>query len=113
MKTKSTTKGEKTQMSVLITVTIDGDTEKFRQSLVDRADEYSATADKARAAGAIHHRFGAGDGFILVVDEWSSEEQFHGFFSNPDLQEFITEIGGDLTSVVVIVTEALESPDQF
>jgi hypothetical protein len=100
-------------MSALITITIQGDTEKFRQSLVDRADDYSATADKARAAGAIHHRFGAGDGFILVVDEWSSTDQFNQFFSDPDLQAFITEVGGDVNSVVVSTTEAILSPDQF
>ncbi len=38
------------------------------------------------APGAIHHRFGVGDGFVLVVDEWETIEQFQQFFSNPELQ---------------------------
>ena len=49
----------------------------------------------AQTVGAIHHRFGIGDGFVLVVDEWESAEQFEAFFSNPDLQAFIGEIGAD------------------
>lgn len=36
-----------------------------------------------KAAGAIHHRFGIGDGFVAVIDEWESVEHFQKFFSNP------------------------------
>ena len=76
-------------MSVLVTVKIKGDTATFRQALADRAGEFEKLSEAGRAQGAIHHRFGVGDGFILVVDEWESAGHFQQFFSNPDLQAFI------------------------
>lgn len=70
-----------------------GDTAKFRQALADRADEFVKIADRARSAGAIHHRFGVGDGFVVIVDEWESTGHFERFFADPSLQEFIGSAG--------------------
>jgi hypothetical protein len=50
--------------------------------------EFEKIGDTARAAGGIHHRFGVGDGFVVVVDEWESVEHFQQFFGNPELQAF-------------------------
>ena len=60
---------------------VSGDTDKFRQSLVERAEEFAAFAKQSQAAGAIHHRFGIGDGFVTVVDEWETPHQFEAFFT--------------------------------
>jgi RNA polymerase sigma factor (sigma-70 family) len=38
----------------------------------DRADEFAKITEMARAAGGIHHRFGIGDGFVVIVDEWET-----------------------------------------
>jgi hypothetical protein len=37
-------------------------------------------AEHARANGAIHHEFWAGDGEVLAVDEWESPDHFREFF---------------------------------
>jgi len=100
-------------VSVLVAVKMQGDTAKFRQSLTDRADEYEKISDRARGVGAMHHRFGLGDGFVLIVDEWETIEQFQQFFANPELQEFIGSVGGAPTPPEITVTEAIASPDQF
>ena len=101
-------------MSVLIVGKFPGDTEKFRQALVERADEFAKFGEMARGVGAVHHRFGIGDGYVLVVDEWETAQHFENFFSNPDLQAFVAAIGGDPDSTPdVSVTEAVESADQF
>jgi quinol monooxygenase YgiN len=100
-------------MSVLVTVKIPGDTGKFRQSLTERAGEYEKIAGMARAAGGVHHRFGIGDGFVLVVDEWESADHFGQFFANPELHEFIGSVGGDPGQPEITVTEAVSSPDQY
>jgi quinol monooxygenase YgiN len=100
-------------MSVLVIAKFQGDTAKFRQSLVDRADEFEKTTDQARAAGGIHHRFGVGDGFVVVVDEWESVEKFQQFFANPELQAFIGSIGADPGPPEITVAEAVASPDQY
>ncbi len=101
-------------MSVLVIATIPGDTAKFRQSLTERAGEYEKIAADARTNGAIHHRFGIGDGTVVIVDEWETVEQFQQFFSAPELQAFVAEVGGDTSSPPqVIVSQAVSSADQF
>jgi len=100
-------------MSVIVTGKFQGDTDMFRQALSDRADEFAAIGERARSAGAIHHRFGIGDGFVVVIDEWDSAEQFNNFFGDPELQQFIGEIGAAGGPPELWFSEAVSSPDQF
>jgi len=100
-------------MSVLVTVKFQGNTDAFRRAMADRADEFVKTSEASRAAGAIHHRFAVGDGFVQVVDEWDSFEHFQQFFSNPELQAFIGSVGAAPQPPEVTVAEAIASPDQF
>lgn len=100
-------------MSVLIIGKFQGDTAKFRQALTDRGSEFAKIADRSRSVGAIHHRFGIGDGVVVIVDEWETVEQFEQFFSDPDLQAFIASVGAAASPPDITVTEAVASPDQF
>ena len=100
-------------MSVLVIGKFQGDTAKFREALTDRADEFAKIADDAKSAGALHHQFGIGDGFVQIVDEWQSVEQFQQFFANPDLQAFIGSVGAAPAPPEITVTEAVTSADQF
>jgi hypothetical protein len=100
-------------MSVLIIGKFQGDTAKFAQALVDRADEFTKITDNAKAVGAIHHRFGIGDGFIIIVDEWESFDSFQKFFSDPELQQFIGTVGAAPAPPELTVAEAVTSADQF
>jgi hypothetical protein len=90
-----------------------GDTATFRQALTDRADEFAKIADMARSQGAVHHRFGIGDGFVMIVDEWESVQHFEQFFSDPDLQAFIGTVGADPGPPELTIAEAITSVDQF
>ena len=101
-------------MSALTTIRISGDVDRFRQALADRGDEFAKIAEAAKANGAMHHRFGIGEGFVLTVDEWESADAFTQFFNNPELQTFIASVGGDpSTPPDITVTEAISSPDEF
>lgn len=100
-------------MSVLVIGKFQGDTAKFRQSLTDRAAEFAKWGELSRASGAIHHRFGLGDGFVTVIDEWESVEKFEQFFGNPELQAFIGEIGAAPAPPEMMVAEAVSSADEF
>jgi quinol monooxygenase YgiN len=100
-------------MSVLVIAKFQGDTVKFRTSLTERADEFAKIADQARAAGGVHHRFGVGDGYVVVNDEWESVEHFQRFFANPELQAFIGSVGGAPAPPEITVAEAVASPDQY
>jgi hypothetical protein len=100
-------------MSVIVIAKLQGDTKKFRQALAGRGAEFTKITDAARGAGAIHHRFGVGDGFVVVEDEWDTAEHFQQFFEDPSLQAFITSIGAAPVPPEVIVSEAISSADQF
>jgi hypothetical protein len=90
-----------------------GDTDKFQQALVERSDEFSQISDRSREQGALHHRFGIGDGFVLIVDEWQSMADFQNFFVDPQLQDFIGSVGGSTSAPDITVSEAISSVDQF
>jgi quinol monooxygenase YgiN len=100
-------------MSVLVIGKFQGDTAKFRQALADRAGEFTKITDMSRSEGAIHHRFGIGDGFVVIVDEWETAEQFQQFFSDPDLQAFIGSVGATPAPPEITITETVASADQF
>lgn len=101
-------------MSVIVIGKFAGDVAKFQQSMIDRKDEYEAIAERAKSVGAIHHRFGIGDGYALVVDEWQTPAQFEAFFADPKLQAFIAENGADASQPPEItIAEAISSPDEF
>ncbi|HET9895359.1 MAG TPA: hypothetical protein VFQ44_10535 [Streptosporangiaceae bacterium] len=100
-------------MSVLVIGKFQGDTATFRQALTDRSDEFVAISDQARASGGIHHKFGIGDGFAMIVQEWESAEQFERFFANPELQAFIGTVGAAAVPPEIEIVEAISSPDEF
>jgi quinol monooxygenase YgiN len=99
-------------MSVLIIGKFPGDTAVFHKALSDRAGELARTAEEARGAGCIHHRFGVGDGFVIIVDEWESPQQFEQFITQPHMQALIGEMGASGPPELTIC-EATASPDEY
>ena len=101
-------------MSVLITAKIPADVDIFTKSVQERGEDFTAVAERGKAAGAIHHQFGVGPDYVLVIDEWDSAEHFEAFFTAPDLQQFVAEVGGD-TSVPpeITVATSIDSADRF
>jgi heme-degrading monooxygenase HmoA len=100
-------------MSVLVTLRVQGDTDQFRRFIASEDDRMRGIADDARARGAIHHRFGIGDGFVLVVDEWGSAEAFQQFFeTNQEIPSVMRDAGAQGEPEVTIA-EAVETADQF
>jgi hypothetical protein len=100
-------------MSVLVTGRVRGDTEKFREFIVSGADRMRTIGDAARAAGCLHHRFGVGDAFVLVVDEWESAEAFQNFFANnPDIPDAMRDAGAEGEPEFTFL-DAVETADQF
>ena len=98
-------------MSVIVITKFQGDTAKFRRSPADRPDQFAKIVDAAKSAGALHHRFGIGDGFVLIQDEWDTFEHFQRFFSDPSLQEFIGTVGAAPAPPEITVAEAISSSD--
>jgi hypothetical protein len=100
-------------MSVLVTMRVEGDTDQFRSFLESGADRLRGIRDAAQAAGCLHHRFGVGDGYVMVVDEWESAEAFQRFFQqNPELPSVMQDAGAQ-GEPQFSFSEAVSSPDQF
>jgi len=99
-------------MSVLIIGKFPGDTAVFQKALTDRAGELADVAEQARGAGCLHHRFGVGDGFVVLEDEWESAQQFEQFFTRPEIQALVGGMGASGPPDITVV-EAVTLPDQF
>ncbi|MGN6763053.1 MAG: hypothetical protein ACTHJI_17200 [Leifsonia sp.] len=101
-------------MSVIVAVKISADVGAFKKSLTERADDYRRIAEMGRQQGALHHQFGSGDGYVLIIDEWESADAFNKFFSDPELMSFIGSVGADPNvAPEITVGESVDSPDKF
>ena len=69
-------------------------------------------ARSAQAAGALHHRFGVGDGYLVVIDEWESVEAFESFMSRDEIAGILRDSGVQ-TVPEIDVSEVIESADQL
>jgi hypothetical protein len=50
--------------------------------------------EAAKVAGVIRHRFVAGDGEVVAIDEWPDEQSFHNFFaSQTEIPEAMRDAG--------------------
>jgi heme-degrading monooxygenase HmoA len=100
-------------MTVLVIVKIAADKAAFEKLIAERGDEMKEISSRGKAAGAVHHRFGLNDdGTVVVLDEWDSEENFHKFFSDPEIGAIMQDSGAKGPPEFLIVN-ALTTPDQF
>lgn len=67
-------------MSVMMGLRLTVDPGRFQQTASEQAERLSGIVEQAKQRGAIHHAFYAGDGEVMVVDEWPDEQSFLGFF---------------------------------
>ncbi|MGC1419920.1 MAG: hypothetical protein WA786_07370 [Acidimicrobiales bacterium] len=66
--------------------------------------------ESTKSSGLRRHQFVAGDGELVVIDEWDSAAQFQGFFDgNPKVAEVMSSIG--MTGAPdVALFEAIDAP---
>jgi hypothetical protein len=67
-------------MSVMMGLRLTVDPERFQQAASENVDRLQAIVEQAKQRGVMHHAFYAGDGEVMVVDEWPDEASFLGFF---------------------------------
>jgi heme-degrading monooxygenase HmoA len=100
-------------MSVMITLTVKADPAKAEQVMQASEERSQKINDHARALGCIHHRFVAGDGVMMVMDEWDSAESFYKFFaSDPDVPLLLKEAGVS-SAPDIKVWNKMNSRDEF
>jgi hypothetical protein len=81
-------------MSVVVIMNFSCDVAKLETLFVTHEAEFEQIAAAAKDMGALQHRFVAGDGEALAIDEWESAEAFDKFFkSQPRIPELMAEAG--------------------
>jgi heme-degrading monooxygenase HmoA len=80
-------------MSVLIVMTVPGDTAQFESFIAANAERVNGLTEQAKASGCLAHRFAVGDGQVVVVDEWETADQFQSFISSPEIRSVMGEMG--------------------
>jgi hypothetical protein len=100
-------------MSVIVTLRVGGDTERFRSYVAANGEALEAIAEDARARGCLHHRFAVGDGYVLVVDEWDAAESFEDFFRGNEAIATVMRESGAQSQPEISIGEAIETADTF
>ena len=79
----------------------------------EHKSDFEAIAAAAKAAGAIHHRWGLGEDHVVIIDEWPTAESFQKFFeSNTKIPE-IMQAAGVHGAPEFAFYESMDSPDLF
>lgn len=101
-------------MSVVVMATLKVDPAALRALFESQPDVFAGVAEKAKAAGALHHRFLAGDGQVLILDEWVSAEAFQEFFSGQaDIAALMQEAGVQGPPDIQVWQPMDDAPDLF
>ena len=100
-------------MSVLVVARLKVDPAEFQDLVTRRGDELGPISERGRAAGAVHHQFVAGDGEVLIIDEWDDPAHFEAFFGGqPEIADLMAD-GGVEGPPAVSVYQILDTPDRF
>jgi hypothetical protein len=70
------------------------DVPKAIEGLRENAALLEEITEDTRGLGILHHTFVAGEGELVVIDEWEKAEQFQGFFEGNAKVEKVTEAIG-------------------
>jgi heme-degrading monooxygenase HmoA len=98
-------------MSVFMILHVKGDPATFERYASEHADTMRAIVGDAKKEGLVHHAFAAGDGEVVVVDEWPDEDSFRRFFeSQQDIPKMMQEAGAQGAPDISFFRK-LETPD--
>ena len=100
-------------MSVIVVGKLQADPASIQKLWKDREADFKAVRKEAEAAGALHHRWGIGDGFVMLIDEWPDAASFEKFFNgNATIPQLMQQAGVQGPPEFTIV-EAATGPDEF
>jgi len=100
-------------MSVIVVGKMTVDPANLEKLWSERKSDFEAVAKDAKAAGAIHHRWAFGDGFVVIVDEWKDAASFQKFFESNSTIPELMQAGGVQGAPDFTVAEVKQAPDEF
>ena len=100
-------------MSVIVIGRMQADPASVEKLWTTRKADFEAVAKEAKAAGALHHRWGFGDGEVVIIDEWPDADSFQSFFGSNELIPQLMQEGGVQGPPEFTIVEAKSGPDEF
>ena len=85
------------------------DVEKAKAGLQANAALLEEITEDTKSGGLIHHTFVAGEGELVVIDEWGTAEQFQRFFEGNAKVAKITEAIGVTGPPAVAIYNEVEA----
>jgi heme-degrading monooxygenase HmoA len=100
-------------MSVLMVLEVTVDPEAFKRVASENEEAMTGIAGRGKERGAISHMFVAGDGKVMVVDEWDSADSFNAFFEaeGPNIGPLMAQAGAQVGEPRFY--EKIDTPDAF
>ncbi len=99
-------------MSVIVIGKFKADPAVLEKVFTEKSADFIAVSNEGKSLGALHHRFLAGDGEVIVLDEWDSAEAFQKFFENNTKIPEILQAAGVSAAPEFSFYEAMDSPDR-
>ena len=100
-------------MSVFMILRVQGDPDVLERYANDNAEMMQRIAEAGKAAGAIRHAFGGGDGEVIVIDEWPDEASFQRFFDTQAEIPRLMQEGGATGAPQISFYRKLDTGDEF
>ena len=89
------------------------DIEKAVAALPAHAALLEEVTEDTKTGGIIHPPFVAGEGELVVIDEWETAEQFQSFFEGNAKVAKITELAGVTGPPTVAIYNQVEAAGQM
>ncbi|GIE92164.1 hypothetical protein [Actinoplanes regularis] len=100
-------------MSVIIVMRFQADPTALEQFANANAELMEGISSAGQAAGAIRHSFAAGEGEVIVIDEWPDEVTFQKFFeSQPDIPK-VMQAAGVQSAPEISSYRKIDAPGEF
>jgi hypothetical protein len=100
-------------MSVIVVGHMKVDPANVEKLWRDRKADFENIAKEAKAAGATHHRWGFGDGQVVIIDEWPDAASFQNFFESQATIPELMQAAGVQGPPEFEILEAKTAPDEF
>jgi len=100
-------------VSIVMILRVQADPEALEQFANANAEMMKGIARAGQAAGATRHMFAAGDGEVLVIDEWPDEATFQKFFDSQHEIPRIMQAAGAQGAPAISYYRKLDMPDEF
>ena len=100
-------------MSVFMILRAPADADGFEQYAQENAETSNRISADAQAAGATRHAFAAGDGELLVIDEWPDAGAFQQFYDSQPEIPALMQAGGVTGQPQIAFYRKLTTSDTF